>query len=43
MLADVVDNLKGRAARLRIRWTPDDITAALWMVGSNRELTPRPR
>jgi hypothetical protein len=38
LLADVVENLKGRAGRLRIRWTTDDITAALRVVGSNREL-----
>lgn len=31
-LADVVADLKTRLARLRIRWTNDDIAAALAMV-----------
>lgn len=45
-LADLVDALKTRLARYRLRWTPDDLTAALDLVGSNRRLlygAPRPQ
>lgn len=42
-LADVVDELKTRAGQVRIRWTNDDISAALLMVGSNREILPARR
>jgi hypothetical protein len=46
-LADLTDALKFRCARLRIPWTPDDISAALQWVGSNRPLVtsevPPPR
>jgi hypothetical protein len=41
-LADVVDALKARCARLRIPWTNDDISAALHLVASNVEM-PNPR
>jgi hypothetical protein len=37
-LANVVADLKTRAARLRIRWTPDAISEALRIVGSNRQI-----
>ena len=37
-LADVVDDLKTRAARLRIPCSPDDISGAFWLVGSNTKL-----
>ena len=37
-LADAVDALKFRCARLRIGWTNDGISQALRVVGSNRRL-----
>ena len=40
-LADLVVALKARCARLRIPWTPDDITAALDLVSSNTELVSK--
>jgi hypothetical protein len=39
-LADVVDLLKWRCARLRIKWTNDDINDAIDLVESNRSLVP---
>jgi hypothetical protein len=43
--ADLVDALKTRLARMRVRWTNDDITRALDLVGSNRQIldAPMPR
>lgn len=37
-LADVVAALKEACSKHHVRWTPDDITEALRVVGSNREL-----
>jgi hypothetical protein len=42
-LADLTDALKARAGRLRIRWTPDDITDAFRIIESNRPLVHRGR
>lgn len=36
--ADLFDALKYRLARLRIRWTADDLTAAVALVESNRKV-----
>jgi len=38
-LADLVDVTKTRCARLRIRWTNDDLTRAMTLIASNRPLT----
>lgn len=37
-LGDLTDALKFRCARLLIRWTPEDITDAYRLVGSNTSL-----
>lgn len=37
-VADLVDALKWRCSRLRIRCTNDDISEALWLIESNRPL-----
>jgi hypothetical protein len=37
-LADLIDALTTRLAQYRLRWTPEDLTAALELVGSNRRL-----
>lgn len=37
-LADLSDALKTRLARLRIRWTNDELRGALRLVGSNTRL-----
>ena len=42
-LADLTDALKFRCSRLRIRYTPDDITDAFRLIASNTELVHRPR
>src|SRR5262245_25256892 len=39
-LADLVDALKCRCAWLRVPWTNDDISDAMAMVESNRDLVP---
>lgn len=41
-LADLVEALKGRLARLRIRWTTDEVTDAIRMVGTRRALVVPP-
>lgn len=37
-IADVADALKTRAARLHLRYTADDVTQAIALVGSNRPI-----
>lgn len=37
-MADLTEALKLECARLRIRWTPDDISAAYRLIESNRPL-----
>jgi head-tail adaptor len=37
-VADLTEALKVECGRLRIRWTPDDITAAYRLIESNRPL-----
>jgi hypothetical protein len=37
-LPDLTEALKVECARLKIRWTPDDITAAYRLIESNRPL-----
>ena len=39
-LADLTDALKYRCARLRIRWTPDDISDAFRLIETNTPLVP---
>jgi hypothetical protein len=43
--ADVVADVKARAGRIRLKWTADDVSEALRLVGSNRPIvvdsTPR--
>jgi hypothetical protein len=41
-LSDLADALKCRCARLRIRWTGDDISQAFALVESNRALVAAP-
>jgi len=36
---DLLEDIKGRCARLRIRYQPHDITEALRLIESNRSLT----
>ena len=38
-LADLVDATKTRCARLRIRWTNDELNQAMTVIASNRSLT----
>jgi hypothetical protein len=40
-LADLTDVLKGRLVRLRIRCSPDDVSEAYRLIGSNRALLAR--